>query len=78
MAAKRLTVSSGKCASPRQERSVATTDTPDRMPVMLMPADYDRWLDRVITVDELRGMLKPYNSELMKSYEVSRVVNSVT
>jgi putative SOS response-associated peptidase YedK len=25
----------------------------------------------------LRGMLKPYNAELMKSYEVSRVVNSV-
>jgi putative SOS response-associated peptidase YedK len=47
------------------------------MPAMLMPADYDRWLNRVIAVDELRGMLKPYDAELMKSYEVSRVVNSV-
>src|SRR5664279_6629403 len=49
----------------------------DRMPVMLMPEDYDRWLDPAMTVDELRALLKPYDAKLMKSYEVSRVVNSV-
>ena len=58
-------------------RPQAVAPVHDRMPVMLMPADYDRWLDPATTVDELRGMLKPYDAELMKAYEVSRVVNSV-
>ena len=49
----------------------------DRMPVMLMPEDYDQWLNPATTVDELRTLLKPYDAILMKSYEVSRVVNSV-
>ena len=44
---------------------------------MLMPEGYDRWLDPTMTAEQLRGMLKPYNAELMKSYEVSRVVNRV-
>jgi putative SOS response-associated peptidase YedK len=49
----------------------------DRMPVMLMPDDHDRWLDPAMTIDELRALLKPYDPDLMKSYEVSRAVNSV-
>jgi putative SOS response-associated peptidase YedK len=28
-------------------------------------------------VDDLRAMLKPYDADLKKAYEVSRVVNSV-
>lgn len=49
----------------------------DRMPVILLPDDYDRWLDNDTPADELRGMLKPYDPELMKVYAVSRAVNSV-
>jgi putative SOS response-associated peptidase YedK len=49
----------------------------DRMPVMLMPDDYDRWLDPAMSVDALRAMLKPYDADLMKAYEVSRAVKSV-
>jgi putative SOS response-associated peptidase YedK len=49
----------------------------DRMPVMLMPDDYDRWLDPAMTIDDLRALLKPYDPNLMKAYEVSRAVNSV-
>ena len=49
----------------------------DRMPVMLMPDDHDRWLDPERNVDEIRALLKPYDPDLMKAYEVSRVVNSV-
>ena len=49
----------------------------DRMPVMLLPDDYDRWLDPAMSVDELRAMLKPYDANLMNAYEVSRAVNSV-
>lgn len=49
----------------------------DRMPVMLLPEGYDRWLDPALSVDEARSLLRPYDANLMKAYEVSRVVNSV-
>jgi putative SOS response-associated peptidase YedK len=49
----------------------------DRMPVMLLPDDYDRWLNPAMSVDDLRAMLKPYDADLMKAYEVSRAVDGV-
>jgi putative SOS response-associated peptidase YedK len=49
----------------------------DRMPVILMPQDYDAWLDKETPIEAARAMLKPYNAELMKAYAVSRAVNSV-
>ena len=49
----------------------------DRMPVILMPEDYDAWLNGHAETEALRGLLRPFDPELMKAYEVSRVVNSV-
>jgi putative SOS response-associated peptidase YedK len=49
----------------------------DRMPVILLQADYDRWLDPALTVEDARSLLRPYDHEMMKAYEVSRAVNSV-
>jgi len=49
----------------------------DRMPVILMPQDYDRWLDAGTSIDEARAMLRPYDQALMRAYAVSRAVNSV-
>ena len=49
----------------------------DRMPVILLPEDYDRWLDGDETPETLRALLRPFDPALMKAYEVSRVVNSV-
>src|SRR4026209_1334311 len=49
----------------------------DRMPVMLMSEDYDRWLDPTIPAEDLKAMLRPYDPALMEAYAVSRVVNSV-
>jgi len=49
----------------------------DRMPVMLMPADYDRWLDPKTPPAELLAMLKPYDPKLMEAYAVNRAVNNV-
>lgn len=59
------------------EPNVLTGAVHDRMPVMLMPEDYDAWLDEATPVDVLRGLLRPYDPELMKAYQVSRAVNSV-
>jgi putative SOS response-associated peptidase YedK len=49
----------------------------DRIPVMLMSQDYDRWLDRTTGVEDLKAMLNPYDAALMEAYAVSRAVNSV-
>ena len=49
----------------------------DRMPVMLMLEDYDRWLATANSADELKSLLRPYDADLMEAYAVSRVVNSV-
>lgn len=49
----------------------------DRMPVMLLAENYDRWLDPATPAIELKGMLRPYDASLMEAYTVSRVVNSV-
>lgn len=44
----------------------------DRMPVIIAPADRDRWLDDPDPSD----LLKPYPAELMRMWPVSRDVNS--
>ena len=49
----------------------------DRMPVMLMSEDYDRWLGKANSADQLKSLLSPYDADLMEAYAVSRVVNSV-
>jgi len=49
----------------------------DRMPVMLSPEYYHRWLDPDKSPAQLRAMMTPYDPDLMKSYKVSWVVNSV-
>jgi putative SOS response-associated peptidase YedK len=49
----------------------------NRMPVMLMSEDYDRWLNASTDTHELKAMLKPYDPSLMEAYAVSRIVNSV-
>jgi putative SOS response-associated peptidase YedK len=49
----------------------------DRMPLILMPDDYDRWLNPMTATAALKAMLRPFDPELIKSYPVSRAVNSV-
>ncbi|PYS89593.1 MAG: hypothetical protein DMF64_17335 [Acidobacteria bacterium] len=49
----------------------------DRMPVILKPEDYDRWLDAGARQAEiLRPLLRPYPQEEMNAYAVSPLVNS--
>jgi putative SOS response-associated peptidase YedK len=46
----------------------------DRMPVMLLPEDYDVWFGTTTVSEDLR--LRPYDASLMEAYAVSRKVNS--
>jgi putative SOS response-associated peptidase YedK len=49
----------------------------DRMPVILPPADYDRWLDPATQdVEGLKALLRPYASEEMTAYPISAYVNN--
>jgi putative SOS response-associated peptidase YedK len=50
----------------------------DRMPVILKPDDYDRWLDPGITNPaRVADLLKPFDPRLMRVYPVSTAVNRV-
>lgn len=50
----------------------------DRMPVILGPDDYDRWLDPGITdPGRVADLLKPFDARLMRVYPVSAAVNRV-
>lgn len=46
----------------------------DRMPVLLRPEDFSRWLDPEIPGSTLSGLLDPYPSELLEAVPVSKAV----
>jgi len=46
----------------------------DRMPVILAPSDYDRWID-TSNADPV-DLLRPYPSDAMRAYPVSSRVSS--
>jgi putative SOS response-associated peptidase YedK len=49
----------------------------DRMPVIISPRDYDRWLDPALdNPDQFKPLLVPYPAEEMAAYRVSTLVNS--
>ena len=47
----------------------------DRMPVIIAPSDYQRWLDT--TVEDVFDLFAPYPAEAMAYYPVSWRVNAV-
>jgi len=47
----------------------------DRMPVILLPENEKKWLDEP-NEEVLKGLLKPYPSDLMKAFAISKLVNS--
>lgn len=49
----------------------------DRMPVILEPKDYDRWLDSSYQdVTNLKGLLEPSPEEWLKARPVNRILNN--
>jgi putative SOS response-associated peptidase YedK len=51
----------------------------DRMPAILHPRDYDRWLNpSPQTPESLQPLLKPFSADAMSAYPVSALVNKVT
>jgi putative SOS response-associated peptidase YedK len=48
----------------------------ERMPVIIAPEDYARWLDPNADQGSIAGMLAPFPSELMRAHAVGTRVNS--
>jgi putative SOS response-associated peptidase YedK len=48
----------------------------DRMPVMLLPEDYDAWLGPTTSGDDLRALLRPFDESLTDAY--ASVAKSIT
>jgi len=49
----------------------------NRMPAILSPETERLWIDDELKPDDLLALIKPYPSELMKAYEVSKRVGNV-
>jgi putative SOS response-associated peptidase YedK len=70
---------------PLQTFCIVTTDANDlmrpihdRMPAIIAPGDYERWLDPANTdTAELKQMIRPYPADQMRAYAVSTRVNNV-
>jgi putative SOS response-associated peptidase YedK len=64
------------CTILTTQPNALVADVHNRMPAILSPDDYERWLDPGITdVSEVAECLKPFDARLMKKYPVSSRVN---
>ena len=59
------------------EANELTAPVHDRMPVILMPRDYERWLNREDSVRPPVDLLRPFESSLMHSWRVGSAVGNV-
>ena len=48
----------------------------DRMPVIIGKNDWEKWLSTETKPEELKSLLKPFPSEEMDTYEISKKVNN--
>ena len=65
------------CTIITTEPNELTSIIHNRMPVILHPRDYARWLDpSPQTPDQLKPLLKPFPADLMNAYPVSPLVNT--
>jgi putative SOS response-associated peptidase YedK len=49
----------------------------ERMPVILHPKDWERWLDRRVTEQPPNDLLRPYESDAMEMHPCNPAVGSV-
>ncbi len=49
----------------------------NRMPVVLRPGDFDRWLDREVTAQPPIDLLRPFPSDETEAFEVSKDLGNV-
>lgn len=64
------------CAIITTEANSAVRPIHDRMPVIIGPADYNRWLDPALDGNLLQQLLKPCSPTALLIYPVSNMVNN--
>jgi putative SOS response-associated peptidase YedK len=65
------------CAIVTTDASTSISRIHDRMPVVLAQGHWDRWLDTAFSdTDTLSGLLRPFDSQALESWPVSRQVNA--
>jgi len=47
----------------------------DRMPVIVKPEDYAKWIDPATAIVDVRGLVEPFQPEALRTWEVSLLVN---
>jgi putative SOS response-associated peptidase YedK len=72
-----------KDAKPLDTFTILTTEPNElmrpihnRMPVILKPGDYAKWLEPGGPAKDVVDLLKPYDADVMEAYPVSTLVNS--
>lgn len=69
----------GSCTILTTEPNEVLRPIHNRMPVILHPKDFSKWLDRATKqTNALEALLRPYPTEAMTAYPVSTRVNSPT
>ena len=63
------------CAIVTTQANALLSPMHDRMPLIIAPRDYERWLDAA--VDDVSDLFAPYPAEAMAYYPVSMRVNAV-
>ena len=48
----------------------------DRMPVILSPDDFPKWLNREVPGRDVADLIKPFDAQQMEAWPVSTAVNS--
>lgn len=68
----------GQQTQPIESCTIITTEPNElmtaihnRMPVILLPSDYDQWLDPVSQPDDLKTLLRPCPHENLEAYPVT-------
>lgn len=64
------------CSAITTESTDSIKELHDRMPVILKPDAIDVWLNPATEVSAIQTLMKPYESEQMTFYPVSKLVNS--
>jgi len=65
------------CTILTTEPNEVTQPIHDRMPVILDPSEYTRWLDPAVTIPaEVRPLLRPFPAAAMTAYPVTTAVNN--
>ena len=73
----RLWSNSDACQSGEQEPAKLVGNihnTKKRMPLILEPEDALKWIDKNITNEEIKNLMKPYNASKMKAHTVKKFI----